>query len=272
MTTISPGAASMTPSSVKKRTQPSLRHDQHLAVGIVEDALAHRAIGGVKVHGHAELRRDIAVAAERDHALDEVGGPLRDRHRAPAQLRRRRVDIVERRAADETVVHARIGAMHHRGLDAVGPGAAVFRARHGERRAGNQLGVEPVRRPLRRIASDRQGAGHRLGLEIVAETRVIMQQIGAVPGPVFGSADFGIGLGRIHRRNSRKSAYPIPRNWSLPQLSAFELRRASASPALQTAGTGRDCPSPSAPVIPRRRSAAGGYGLRNSRPFGRAPE
>ena len=33
-----------------------LRHDQHLAVGVVEDAVAHRAVGGVEVRRGAGLR------------------------------------------------------------------------------------------------------------------------------------------------------------------------------------------------------------------------
>ena len=50
-----------------------LRHDQHLAVGIVEAAVGHRAIGGIEMHRHADLRRHIAVAAERHDAFDEIG-------------------------------------------------------------------------------------------------------------------------------------------------------------------------------------------------------
>ena len=63
---------------------------------------------------HADLRRGVAIAAQRHHALDEIDRLLRNGERTPAQLRRRGVDIVERRAADEPVVNARVGLMHDR--------------------------------------------------------------------------------------------------------------------------------------------------------------
>ena len=134
---------------------------------------------------HADLRRHVAVAAERHDALDEVGRLFRNRNRAPAQLRRRGVDVVERRAANQAVVDARIRPMHDRGLDAIGPGAAVFRARRGERRAGDQLGIETVRRTLRRVASDRQGAGHGFGNKMIAEAGLVSQLgVGCLPSAV----------------------------------------------------------------------------------------
>ena len=125
---------------------------------------------------HADLRGDVAVAAKGDDAFDEIGRLPRDRKRRPAQLRRRRVGLVERRAADQAIVDARVGPMHHRRLDAVGPGAPVFRARGGERGARNLLGIEAERRPLRRVAADRQRAGNRLGDEMIAEARLIRER------------------------------------------------------------------------------------------------
>src|SRR4029077_2484219 len=65
--------------------------------------------------------------------------------------------------------------MHHRGLDAVGPGAAIFSARGGERRARNLLGVEPERRPLWRIAADRQRARDGVGQKLIAEAGLIVE-------------------------------------------------------------------------------------------------
>ena len=60
--------------------------------------------------------------------------------------------------------------MHRRGTDPVRPRAPVRRARRRERAARELLGVEAVRRALRRILADRQRARKRLGRELVAES------------------------------------------------------------------------------------------------------
>ena len=175
MTTISPGARLDHAKLGDEAGAALLRHDQHFAVGIVEAAIGHRAVGGVDVDRHADLRRHVAVAADRHDAFDEIGRLFRNRDRAPAQLRRRGVDVVERCAADQPVVDARIGPVHDRRLDTIGPGAAVFRARRRKRGARNQLGIKAVRRPLRRIAPDRQRARHRLGDEMIAEAGLVLK-------------------------------------------------------------------------------------------------
>ena len=163
-----------------------LRDDQHFPVGIVEAAVGHRAVGGIDMDRHADLRRHVAIAAEGHQTFNEIGGLLRNRQRAPAQLRRRRVDFLERRAADHAVVGARIGPMHHRGLDPVGPGAAIFPAGGGEGGAGDLLGIKAERRALRRVAADRQRPGDRLGFEIIAEAGLVAQRHGRARNLVFG--------------------------------------------------------------------------------------
>ena len=95
---------------------------------------------------------------------------------APAQLRRRRFGFVEGRAADQAVVDAAVWPVHDRGLDAVRPGAPVFRARGRKRSAGDLLGVKAERRPLRRVAADRQRAGNRLGDKIIAEAGLVLDR------------------------------------------------------------------------------------------------
>ena len=152
-----------------------LRHDEHFAVRIVKVTVDHRAVGGVDVDRHAGLRRHVAIAAERHDAFDKVGGLVRNRKRAPAQLRRRSVGVVERRAANQSVVDTRIGPMHDRRLDAIGPSAAVFLARRRKRGAGDQLGIKTVRRALRRIAPDRQCAGNGLRDEVIAKARLVLK-------------------------------------------------------------------------------------------------
>jgi hypothetical protein len=150
---------------------PLLRHHQHLAVGVPEDAL-HRAVGGVEMHRDALDGRTLGVGDEGDEAGDEIGGGVGQRQRVPAQpVGRGRGE----RAAEETALDAPIGRVIGRGADAVGPGAARGVARHGEGCAGNLLGIEAERRALRRVLADRQGAGERLGGEFVAEAGQVAQ-------------------------------------------------------------------------------------------------
>ena len=146
------------------------------------------------MHRHADLRRHVAVAAERHDAFDKIGRLARNGKRRPAQLRRRRLGFVEGRAADQPVLDARIRPMHHRRLNAVGPGAAIFGARGGERRAGNLLGIEPERRPLRRVAADRQCAGDRFGQKLIAEAGLIVERRGGAGALRAARFDLGVGL------------------------------------------------------------------------------
>src|SRR5690606_33759931 len=95
---------------------------------------------------------------------------VRQRQRIPAQLVRRH------RSMPEVLVQARLlerleGAVHRRRPDPVQPAAPVGVARRGERGAGQLLGVQPDRGPLRRVAAARQRAVDRLGGELVAEPR-----------------------------------------------------------------------------------------------------
>ena len=53
--------------------QPALlRQNQHLAVCVVKEAVVHRCIGDIEVNADAILHGRVAVAAQRDNALDEV--------------------------------------------------------------------------------------------------------------------------------------------------------------------------------------------------------
>ena len=189
------------------------------------------------MHAHADLGGNVAVAAHGHHALDEIGGLFRNRDRAPAQLGRCRIDVVERRGADQAVVDARIGPVHHRRLDAVGPGAAVFAARRGERGARDQFGVEAVRRPLRRIAADRQRAGDSFRDEMIAEAGLILQRHGRARRFVIRFAGFGV------HATSRRRVRHAPGNWSRSQLiSAFPGRGASTLERFQADGSVDDKP------------------------------
>jgi hypothetical protein len=63
-----------------------LRYDRHFTVGIVKEAIGHGAVGGIDVHRHADLGRNVAIAAKCNDTFDEVGGALRNRNGTPAQL------------------------------------------------------------------------------------------------------------------------------------------------------------------------------------------
>jgi hypothetical protein len=161
-----------------RRCEPGpalLRHDEQFAIGIVKAAIGHRAIGGVNMNAEADLSCDVAIAAERHDAFDEISRLVRNRNGTPAQLGRCGVGVVERRAADHAIVDARIGTMHDRGLNAIGPGPPIVMAGGGERSSRNQFGIKPVRRTLRRIAPHRQGPRNHLTGEVIAEAGLIVQ-------------------------------------------------------------------------------------------------
>src|SRR5579859_3639312 len=123
----------------------------------------------------ADLGRDLTVAAERHNAFDEISRLVWNRNGTPAQLRRCGLGVDERGAADQAIVDARIGAMHDRGLNPIGPRPAIVVARNGERSSRNQFGIKPVRRTLRRIAPDWQCSRNRLTGEVIGEAGLIVQ-------------------------------------------------------------------------------------------------
>jgi hypothetical protein len=155
-----------------------LRHDQQLAVGVLEHPVDHRAVGQVEVRGHAGLGGHVAVAADRDQAVDEVGRLGRDLQRIPAQAVGRRRGGVERAALQLVLGVGRIGPVAGAGPQAVEPAAAVLVARRGEGRARQLLGIEPERRRLRRVLAHRQRAGHGLAGEVVAEAGLVLERVG----------------------------------------------------------------------------------------------
>ncbi|KAG0773075.1 hypothetical protein G6F22_015190 [Rhizopus arrhizus] len=112
-----------------------LGHDQQLAIGVVEIAADHVAVGRVQMDAHTRVRIGRTVATHGVQAFDEVGRQLRQRQRAPAQLVRRG------RLCAEITLQLRL---RERGELAVGdrraypvqPAAAIAAARRGKRGAG----------------------------------------------------------------------------------------------------------------------------------------
>ena len=152
-----------------------LRHEQELAVGVVEVLVDHRAGDEVEMRAHAGLRAGIAGRRHGAHAFEEGQPLVRDRDRAPAQGCDRQLHLGCRCGAPQAAIDLLEPApMGQRRPDAVEPGALVGGPGCGERRARELLSIEPVRAPLRRVATDRQGARQRLGLEAVAEARHVL--------------------------------------------------------------------------------------------------
>ena len=80
-----------------------LRDQQQLAVGAIEIAAGHRAVGPVDVYADARQACRCPVAADRRQSVDEVGRFFGDREGIPAQLRRAEVVRVERRRTQARV-------------------------------------------------------------------------------------------------------------------------------------------------------------------------
>ena len=74
----------------------------------------------------------------------------------------------------------------------------------GERRAGYLLGIKPKRRPLRRIAPDRQRSWNRLAGEVIAEAGLIAQFVVTASARGVSRCDLSFDL--IHGRSSLEAA------------------------------------------------------------------
>jgi hypothetical protein len=156
--------------------RPRLRHEEQLAVGVVEVLVHHRTRHEVDVRAHPGLRAGITGGRDRAHAVDERHRLLGQRHRAPAHRRDRHLHLVARRGAPQADIGlVEVAEVRHRRADAIEPGALVGGARRRERRAAELLGVEPVGALLRRVAADRQRSRQRFGLEAVAKPRHVVR-------------------------------------------------------------------------------------------------
>ncbi len=142
-----------------QRERALLRHDQQLAIGVVEEALAHVAVEGVDVHAATGLRRGIAIDGDRHQPSEEVAGGVGQRARVPAHLVGVGGRLARWRRIPLTWLEWTIGALRHRGANAVQPAAQVMAARGGERRAGQLFGIEAVGAALGCVLALRQGAG-----------------------------------------------------------------------------------------------------------------
>ncbi len=125
-----------------------LRHYQKLAIGAVEKPIAHRSIGDI--HGDAaagmSLRR--TVSCDRQQALDEIGGNVRQGRRVPAQLIGRkglRVGLVGKGIAVERLERR----VRHRRTNSIEPGSPIGVPRRRECSSRELLRVEIIGTTLR---------------------------------------------------------------------------------------------------------------------------
>ncbi len=168
-----------------------LLDEQHLAVGVVEVLVLHRARDEIHVRAHAGLRAGVAGGGDRAHALEKRLRRLRERQRIPAHRGDRHVHLVTRRGPPRPDVGFLEPAdVRHGRPDAVQPRPLVAGPRRGERRTAQLLGVEAIRALLWRVAANRQGARQGLGFEAVAEARHVAGGDGRL------SSARGVGGGR----------------------------------------------------------------------------
>ena len=138
-----------------------LRHEHHLAVGIVEMLIDHRFGDEIDMRGHAGLacwrRPPWSWSARPAGRSCPPSGSAPD---PSAIARSHDLLLMARRGAPQPGIDlGKAAGMLHRRADAIEPGALVAAARRGEGRAGQLLGIEPVGAALRRVAPDRQRAG-----------------------------------------------------------------------------------------------------------------
>jgi hypothetical protein len=155
---------------------------RHAARAPEDQRTLHAAIGQHQVRGHAGLRLHVAVDDDRSQAIDEVQRlffDARHRRRMPAQRIGWSHLAFSRAGLPPGVRQRLISPGHHARLAPVHPGATVVGPRRCESTARQQLGVQPLRRALRAVAASRQGAGHRLALELVVEATLVAQRVHA---------------------------------------------------------------------------------------------
>ena len=152
-----------------------LGDEEEFAVGGVEEAVGHALVRGVDVYGCTGVHRGVAVTGEGGEAVDEVGGLVGYREWVPTELVGRGFDFVEGCRADDSVGDALVRLVHDGRTDAVGPGAAVERARRGEGAAAELLGVEAEAGFLRGVLADGESAGDGFGGELVSEAGEVVE-------------------------------------------------------------------------------------------------
>ena len=120
------------------------------------------------MHGHAIHCFGATIPGHGVQAIDEIGGCLRQRQRAPAQLVRRHRSVAEI-VVELRLLDQRERPVHRSRTHAVQPTAPIFAARRGECSTRQLLGIQPVRHTLRRVLANRQGIGYCLAGEFIAE-------------------------------------------------------------------------------------------------------
>ena len=164
-----------------QRQPAQLRNDQQLAVGVPEDAL-HAAVGAIDMDCNTVAGGGVAVRQQRYQSGDEIGWRVGDRQWVPAQPVRGRIGVCAGRcAAQRSAVDPSVGGVIGRRANAVEPASPCLMAWDGEWCAGQLLGVEAKRRPLRRILPDRQGAWDGFGGMFAGEAGEVGQIVHGLP-------------------------------------------------------------------------------------------
>ena len=124
------------------------------------------------MRGTALLRLGIPIDRQRDQAFQKIASAERDG--VPAHRVGIRHSLGQRCGGDLRHLHGLIGALHHRGPNAVKPAAQIVATRRGEGRAAQLLRVQAIGALLGRVLALRQGARQRLAGDMISKTGVIM--------------------------------------------------------------------------------------------------
>ncbi len=101
------------------------------------------------MHANPGLLRSASVDCHGDQTIEKVGRLVRQIDRVPAHLRRKRIAARQGGGPDQPRIHRAKFAMQYGRPDAIKPGTAIERARHGERGGAQLLGIESESRALR---------------------------------------------------------------------------------------------------------------------------
>src|SRR5579883_1101091 len=118
----------------------------------------------------------IAVSSKGNHSINEVDRvALRQRHRIPAQLIRRRINFAERTAAQLPHRQRSETSVHYGWTNLVQPTPQVFMTQCQKRTTAELLGIQAVRSFLRGILSFWKRAFDSLARKMIGKTGLIAE-------------------------------------------------------------------------------------------------
>ena len=136
------------------------------------------------MNGHSRLGKAVAVTGNSHNTVNKIRRLRRHGQRIPAKLVRRRCNLVKWRGPEKRVSspHVSKGSakglkrlVHHARPYPVSPSPFIVGTRYRKRRSRKLLGIQPKRRPLRRVAANGQSTLDGLCGEFVSETCLVFK-------------------------------------------------------------------------------------------------